>query len=181
LRAEYIETYGQRIEEVNPTPGNKAGGITTLVEKSMGNIKKMGESKVQGVLKLGEEMPRPGLWVIDNRAQGPDPFNLTGLAMQGAVVTAFSSGRGSPVGNAVMPSIKLTGNPDTFRRLESITDFNAGVVIDGASIQETGANLYDLLLEVAGGKETKSEINGNFEYTIPREAARKSPEGGCRR
>jgi altronate dehydratase len=85
------------------------------------------------------------------------------------------------VGNAVMPSIKLTGNPDTFRRLESITDFNAGVVIDGASIQETGANLYDLLLEVAGGKETKSEINGNFEYTIPREAARKSPEGGCRR
>ena len=181
LRAEYIETYGQRIEEVNPTPGNKAGGITTLVEKSMGNIKKMGESKVQGVLKLGEEMPHSGLWVIDNRAQGPDPFNLTGLAMQGAVVTAFSSGRGSPVGNAVMPSIKLTGNPDTFRRLESITDFNAGVVIDGASIQETGANLYDLLLEVAGGKETKSEINGNFEYTIPREAARKSPEGGCRR
>ena len=79
LRDEYVETYGQKIEEVNPTPGNKEGGITTLVEKSMGNIKKMGQSRVQGVLKLGEPMPRVGLWVIDNRAQGPDSFNLTGL------------------------------------------------------------------------------------------------------
>ena len=173
LRAEYIETYGQKIEEVNPTPGNKAGGITTLVEKSMGNIKKMGTSPVQGVLKLGQAIPHPGLWVIDNRAQGPDPFNLTGLAMQGAVVTAFSSGRGSPVGNAVMPTLKLTGNPETFRKLGSITDFNAGAVIEGATIPETGKALYALLLEIAGGRETKSEINGNFEYIVPREAARK--------
>lgn len=173
LRDEYVETYGQKIEEVNPTPGNKEGGITTLVEKSMGNIKKMGQSRVQGVLKLGEPMPRVGLWVIDNRAQGPDSFNLTGLAIQGAVVTAFSSGRGSPVGNAVMPSLKLTGNPETFRKLESINDFNAGVVIEGTSIPEAGAQLYKMLIEVAGGKKTKSEINGNFEYIIPREGARK--------
>ena len=173
LREEYIETYGQKIEEVNPTPGNKAGGITTLVEKSMGNIKKMGTSPVQGVLKLGEEIPRPGLWVIDNRAQGPDAFNLTGLAMEGAVLTAFSTGRGSPVGNAVMPTLKLTGNPETFGRLESMIDFNAGVIIEGASIEETGRRLYELLLEIANGRETKSEINCDFEYTIPREAARK--------
>jgi altronate dehydratase len=178
LREEYHSTYGQRIEEVNPTPGNKAGGITTLVEKSMGNIKKMGTSPVQGVLKLGEPVPHPGLWVIDNRAQGPDPFNLTGLAMEGAVVTAFSSGRGSPVGNAVMPTLKLTGNPETFEKLASITDFNAGTVIQGCSIPETGAALYAFLLEVANGRETKSEINGNFEYIIPRETAR-GTHGRC--
>lgn len=178
LREEYLGTYGQKIEEVNPTPGNKAGGITTLVEKSMGNIKKMGTSPVQGVLKLGEPIPHPGLWIVDNRAQGPDPFNLTGLAMEGAVVAAFSSGRGSPVGNAVMPALKLTGNPKTFERLASITDFNAGIVIEGHSIPDTGAALYAMLLEVANGRETKSEINGNFEYIIPREAARRS-HGRC--
>ena len=69
---------------MNPTPGNKAGGITTLVEKAMGNIKKMGTSPVQGVLKLGERPPHPGLWIVDNRANGPDPVNLAGFAMAGA-------------------------------------------------------------------------------------------------
>lgn len=172
LRAEYVERYGQTIEEVNPSPGNKAGGITTLVEKSMGNIKKMGRSPVQGVLQLGDPIPHPGLWVIDNRAQGPDPFNLTGFAIQGANVTVFSSGRGSPVGSAVMPVLKITGNPDTFGRLESITDFNAGVVIDGKPITETGEALYEELLEVANGKPTRSELNGNLEFAIPREPAR---------
>jgi altronate dehydratase large subunit len=179
LRAEYVELYGQTIEEVNPTPGNKAGGITTLVEKSMGNIRKMGNSPVQGVLQLGDPIPRPGLWVVDNRAQGPDPFNVTGFAIQGANVTVFSSGRGSPVGCAVMPVIKITGNPVTFKKLESITDFNAGVVVEGKTIPETGAALYELLLEVAGGKPTKSELNGNFEYAIPREPARKKPRECC--
>jgi altronate dehydratase large subunit len=179
LRAEYVELYGQTIEEVNPTPGNKAGGITTLVEKSMGNIRKMGNSPVQGVLRLGEPIPHPGLWVVDNRAQGPDPFNVTGFAIQGANVTVFSSGRGSPVGCAVMPVIKITGNPATFRKLESITDFNAGVVVEGKSIPETGADLYELLLEVAGGRATKSELNGNVEYAIPREPARKKHRDCC--
>jgi altronate dehydratase large subunit len=181
LRSEYIETYGQKIEEVNPTPGNKAGGITTLVEKSMGNIKKMGTSPVQGVVKLGEQISRPGLWVVDNRAQGPDSFNLTGLAMEGAVITVFSSGRGSPVGNAVMPTLKLTGNPETFKKLASIMDFNSGTIIEGKPIEKVGEELYELLLEIASGKETKSEINGNFEYTIPRESARKRSSVRCPR
>jgi altronate dehydratase len=179
LRAEYVELYGQTIEEVNPTPGNKAGGITTLAEKSMGNIRKMGNSPVQGVLQLGDPIPHPGLWVVDNRAQGPDSFNVTGFAIQGANVTVFSSGRGSPVGSAVMPVIKITGNPATFRKLESITDFNAGVVVDGKSIPETGEALYELLLEVAAGKPTRSELNGDIEYTIPREPARRKHQHSC--
>lgn len=179
LRSEYLELYGQPIQEVNPTPGNKAGGITTLVEKSMGNIKKMGNAPIQGILQLGEPIPHPGLWVVDNRAQGPDPFNITGFAIQGANVTVFSSGRGSPVGCAVMPVIKITGNPETFENLRSIIDFNAGLVIKGQSISETGAALFDLLLKVADGELTKSELNGNLEYTIPREPARKKRQEHC--
>lgn len=179
LRAEYVELYGQTIEEVNPTPGNKAGGITTLVEKSMGNVRKMGSSPVQGVLRLGDPVPYPGLWVVDNRALGPDPFNVTGFAIEGANLTVFSSGRGSPVGCAVMPVVKITGNPATFGKLQSITDFNAGVVVEGRPIPETGAALYELVLETAGGRLTKSELNGDVEYTIPREPARKKHRDCC--
>ena len=179
LRAEYVELYGQSIEEVNPTPGNKAGGITTLVEKSMGNVRKMGSSPVQGVLRLGDPVPHPGLWVVDNRALGPDPFNVTGFAIEGANLTVFSSGRGSPVGCAVMPVVKITGNPATFGKLQSITDFNAGVVVEGRPIAETGAALYELVLETAGGRLTKSELNGDAEYTIPREPARKKHRDCC--
>ena len=134
---------------------------------------------VQGVLRLGDPIPHPGLWVVDNRAQGPDPFNVTGFAIQGANVTVFSSGRGSPVGCAVMPVVKITGNPATFGKLQSITDFNAGVVVEGRPIPETGAALYELVLETAGGRLTKSELNGDVEYTIPREPARKKHRDCC--
>ena len=172
LRAEFLRAHGQPIEAVNPTPGNKAGGITTLVEKAMGNIKKMGTSPVQGVLKLGERPPHPGLWIVDNRANGPDPVNLAGFAMAGASATVFSTGRGSPVGSPVMPVVKLTGNPHTYAKMPGLMDFNAGVVVDGADIGETGRALYDLLLEVAGGRPTRSEENGDYEFSIPYEEAR---------
>jgi altronate dehydratase len=167
LRAEFLRAHGQPIEAVNPTPGNKAGGITTLVEKAMGNIKKMGTSPVQGVLKLGERPPHPGLWIVDNRANGPDPVNLAGFAMAGASATVFSTGRGSPVGSPVMPVVKLTGNPHTYAKMPGLMDFNAGVVVG-----ETGRALYDLLLEVAGGRPTRSEENGDYEFSIPYEEAR---------
>ena len=172
LRAEFLRAHGQPIEAVNPTPGNKAGGITTLVEKAMGNIKKMGTSPVQGVLKLGERPPHPGLWIVDNRANGPDPVNLAGFAMAGASATVFSTGRGSPVGSPVMPVVKLTGNPHTYAKMPGLMDFNAGVVVDGADIGETGRALYDLLLEVAEGRLTRSEENGDYEFSIPYEEAR---------
>ena len=125
LREDFVKEHGQTIEEVNPTPGNKAGGITTLVEKSMGNIKKMGTAAVQGIIQVGEKVPYPGLWILDCRAQGPDSFVTTSFAMSGAQTTAFSTGRGSPLGNAVMPLVKITGNPETYKTLNSIMDFNA--------------------------------------------------------
>lgn len=168
LREDFIKQYGQIIEEVNPTPGNKAGGITTLVEKSMGNIKKMGSVPVQGIINVGEKVSHPGLWVLDCRAQGPDSFVTTAFAMSGAQVTAFSTGRGSPLGNAVMPLVKITGNPATFESLNGIMDFNAGRAILGEDINKVGEDLYKKIIEVANGSETKSEYNMNFDYTIPR-------------
>lgn len=168
LREDFIKQYGQTIEEVNPTPGNKAGGITTLVEKSMGNIKKMGAVPVQGIINVGEKVSHPGLWVLDCRAQGPDSFVTTAFAMSGAQVTAFSTGRGSPLGNAVMPLVKITGNPATFESLNGIMDFNAGRAILGEDINKVGEDLYKKIIEVANGSETKSEYNMNFDYTIPR-------------
>lgn len=105
LRAEYVEAHGQTIEEMNPTPGNKAGGITTLVEKSMGNIKKIGtRSPVQGLIRAGEHVPHPGVWILDLRAPGIDGNATSGFAMSGAHMDVFSTGRGSPLGNAVMPT-----------------------------------------------------------------------------
>lgn len=170
LRKGYVEQYGQTIEDVNPTPGNKAGGITTLVEKSMGNIRKMGNASVQGIIKVGERIPYPGLWILDCREQGPDSFVTTAFAMSGAQITAFSTGRGSPLGNAVMPLVKITGNPETFKNLNDIMDFNAGRVILGEDFNDIGLDLYKTIIEVANGSKTKSEINMNFDYTIPRES-----------
>ena len=98
LRDDYFVRYGQRLEDSNPTPGNKEGGITTLIEKSIGTVKKMGSRPIQGVLRTGDAIPHPGLWILDQRSEGPDPFNLTSYALTGAIVSVYSSGRGSPVG-----------------------------------------------------------------------------------
>lgn len=170
LREEYIALHGQTIEEVNPSPGNKAGGITTLVEKSMGNVKKMGvTSKLQGLIYAGQHVPSPGLWMLDLRAPGIDGNATSGFAMSGAHINVFSTGRGTPMGNAVMPVLKLTGNPKSYEEMESLLDFNAGVVLEGTSIADAGKALLDKVIEIANGEETKSEINGDFEFIIPRE------------
>lgn len=168
LRSEYKQRTGQTIEEVNPTQGNKAGGITTLVEKSMGNVKKMGSTPVQGIIKLGEKVPHPGVWILDNRSEGPDSLNITGFAMSGAHVVVFSSGRGTPVGNAVMPIVKITGNPKSYEAMKSLFDFNAGVVLNGENLDKAGQQLFDIVIKKSCGELTKSEFNNNTEYTIPR-------------
>ena len=173
LRAGYAAAHGQAIEEVNPTPGNKAGGITTLVEKSMGNVKKMGTvSKIQGLIRAGETVPHPGLWMLDLRAPGIDGNATSGFAMSGAHIDVFSTGRGSPLGNVVMPVLKLTGNPQSFWEMPSLFDFNAGTALEGAPLPEVGAALLERVLEIAGGEETRSERNGDFEFIIPRETGR---------
>lgn len=170
LREEYVALHGQTIEEVNPTPGNKAGGITTLAEKSMGNVKKMGvTSLLQGLIYAGQHVPHPGLWMLDLRAPAIDGNATSGFSMSGAQIDVFSTGRGSPMGNAVMPVLKLTGNPRSYQEMKSLFDFNAGVVLEGTSIADAGGALLEKVLEIADGAQTRSEINGDFEFIIPRE------------
>ncbi len=170
LREEYVRLHGQTIEEVNPTPGNKAGGITTLTEKSMGNVKKMGtSSKIQGLIYAGEHVPSAGLWMLDLRAPVVDGNATSGFGMAGAHMDIFSTGRGTPMGNAVMPVLKLTGNSRSYEEMKGLFDFNAGIVLEGVSVKEAGEMLLDMVIEIANGEETKSEINEDFEFIIPRE------------
>ena len=173
LREEHLALHGQTIEEVNPTPGNKAGGISTLVEKSMGNVKKMGRtSKLQGLIYAGEHVPHPGLWMLDLRAPVIDGNVTSGFAMSGAHMNVFSTGRGSPLGNAVMPVLKLTGNPVSYAEMGEFLDFNAGVILEGTPAKEVGQALMEKVISIANGEQTRSEINGNFEFIIPRENGR---------
>lgn len=163
-RGYYHKMNGKSIQETNPTPGNKEGGITTLVEKSTGNIKKIGKAPIKGVLSLYEKPKEAGAYILDHRCPGVDSSNTTAMALSGAQVHLFSTGRGTPIGNALMPVIKLTGNPDSYRQLPSMLDFNAGVVIEGESMENTGQALADLVVEVSNGKTTVNEHLGNREY-----------------
>lgn len=161
---------GQSIADVNPTPGNKAHGITTLCEKAISNLKLSGSrTKVQGVLPVGEEPPSQGQWLIDNRQGGNDVYACTAIAMGGAHICLFTTGRGTPHGNAASVVIKITGNEDTYKRLgEEMIDFDASSVISGdKTVKESAADLYELMIEVANGKKTKAEILEDFSWATP--------------
>lgn len=167
LRAEFYEKNGQYIEDINPTPGNKAGGITTLLEKAVGNIKKAGSSQVSGIIHFGDKLPGPGLWFLDAKIPGPDMFGLSAYAIHQCHLTLFSTGVGNPIGNAIMPAIKLTGNSETYSKQLENFDFNASRIMDGEPIEKVGEELYQLALEVANGKATKAEEFGFQEFAFP--------------
>lgn len=160
---------GERVEDVNPTPGNKAGGITTLAEKAIGNSKMQGTAPLQGLLELGERPPYPGAWFIDERHGGNDTYLTTAFAMCGANLMLFTTGRGTPQGNAVMPIIKITGNPDTESVLgEEMIDYSCAAILDGSKdVKECGRELYELIIKTAEGMVTKAEDFGDFSYAAP--------------
>ena len=169
-RHDVFKMTGQSIADVNPTPGNKEYGITTLCEKAISNLKlSVSRTKVQGVLQVGENIPGSGQWFLDNRQGGNDVYASTALAMSGAHICMFTTGRGTPIGNATSTVIKITGNPDTYERLgKEMIDFNASTVILGdKTMQESAQDLYNLLIEVANGKQTKAEILQDFSWATP--------------
>lgn len=166
-RQELWHHFKTRIWEGNPTPGNIAGGITTLGEKSIGNIKKGGHSPIQGILKIGERPSRKGLWLADT--PGHDPVSVTSKVACGAQIVVFVSGRGSCLGNAIAPVIKVTGNSRTFETMEENIDINAGTVLEGAeTLKEVGLRIYNEIIEVANGKLTKAEKLGHHEFALAR-------------
>ena len=143
----------------NPSPGNKAGGITTILEKSLGAVAKGGHAPMAAVYDYAQPIDTPGFGFMDT--PGYDPVSVTGLIAGGANVVCFTTGRGSALGYGIVPVLKVSTNTDLFERMPDDMDLNAGdVVTEGVSLQAKGLEIYGRLLDVASGERTKSEDLG---------------------
>ena len=158
----YLNRFGGSFDD-NPTPGNKAGGLTNILEKSLGAVAKAGTSPLMDVVDYAERIPSPGFVFMNT--PGYDPISLTGLAAGGVNMIAFTTGRGSAIGFPTIPVIKITSNSSTYRRMRDNMDVNAGRIGDGdATVTEIGCEIFDLLLRVASGEKTCSERLGHKEF-----------------
>ena len=169
--------YCRHARQYSISPGNFAGGLSTIEEKSMGAVVKSGTRPIQGVLKVSCPPPHPGLWLLDST---PDPYfmdfgitnpsdneGLLDLTTCGAHIVFLVTGRGNVVGNAVAPCIKITGNADTYSRMIEDMDFNAGTTLSGErTLDESAQDLADLVMKVASGEKSKSEALGHHEFHI---------------
>lgn len=183
-RSEIVATYNKALEycksvrQYSVSPGNFAGGLSTIEEKSMGAVIKSGSRPIQGVLKVSGKPKQKGLWLLDST---PDPhwmqFGITNpndneglmdLISCGSHIIFFVTGRGSVVGSAVAPVIKLTGNSQTYENMIDDMDVDAGRVLSGdISQDELSAEIAELVMAIARGKMSKSEEQGHKEYFIP--------------
>jgi altronate hydrolase len=160
------------------SPGNFAGGLTTIEEKSMGAVVKSGERPIRGVIKVAQQPPTRGLWLLDST---PDPhwvsFGITNpndseglidLISVGCHLLLFTTGRGSVVGSPVAPTIKVTGNAATYQRMAEDMDFDTSDLLTGLrSIDEVAAALRQVIIDTASGELTKSELLGHKEFSLP--------------
>lgn len=170
--------YCKSVRQYSVSPGNFAGGLSTIEEKSMGAVIKSGSKPIQGVLKVGGVPDRKGLWLLDST---PDPYwmqfgitnpndseGLMALISCGCHIVILVTGRGNVVGSAVAPCLKVTGNSETFQTMNEDMDFDAGPVLEGRISQEDLAQkLLELVVSIAGGNQSKSEMLGHKEYFIP--------------
>jgi altronate hydrolase len=142
----------------NPSPGNMAGGITTIIEKSLGAVAKAGTTPLVDVIDYAAPIAKPGLSFMDT--PGYDPCSATGQIAGGANLIAFTTGRGSVFGSKPAPTIKLASNSDLAARMADDIDIDCGRLISGgATLDELGAEIFALMLSVASGSQTTSEIN----------------------
>lgn len=156
---DYYTRHNQVIYE-NPSPGNKKGGITTLEEKSLGCVQKGGLSKVVDVLDYGDRVNKSGLSLLNG--SGNDIVAITNLMAAGVHMILFTTGRGTPVGSAV-PTVKIATNADLAKRKSGWIDFDASPTLSGQSLTK---ELFDYIIEVAEGKQTKNEESGYREISI---------------
>lgn len=170
--------YCKSVRQYSVSPGNFAGGLSTIEEKSMGAVIKSGARPIQGVIKVAAPPRKPGLWLLDTT---PDPYwmqfgitnpndneGLMDLISCGAHIVFLVTGRGNVVGSAVSPCIKITGNGDTYARMADDMDFDASPVLKGECTQEEMAvRLGELTARVASGEPSKSEALGHREFFVP--------------
>jgi arabinonate dehydratase len=149
----------------NPSPGNKAGGLTTILEKSLGAVAKGGAGPLAGVYEYAEQVSTSGLVFMDT--PGYDPVSATGMVAGGANIICFTTGRGSVYGCKPTPSIKLATNTAMYERMQDDMDLDCGRILGGgSSVARMGNEVFELILEVASGRSTRSEENGlgDFEF-----------------
>jgi altronate hydrolase len=158
----YFLEHDQPIHE-NPSPGNIAGGITTLEEKSLGAVQKGGHAPLTQVLRYGERVSRPGLALLE--APGNDAVSSTALVAAGATIVLFTTGRGTPLGFPA-PTLKISSNTALAQKKPRWIDFDAGVVLAGESIEEAGEKLLRLVLDTASGRPACNEVNDEREISL---------------
>ena len=159
---EYFLSHGEPVGE-NPSPGNKAGGISTLEDKALGCTQKCGKAPGSGVMEYGDRLQSNGLNLLS--APGNDLVAATALAACGCHLVLFTTGRGTPFGTFV-PTMKIATNPDLARRKQNWIDFSAGQLIEGRTMQELLPEFIDKVLSVASGKPARNEENGYREISI---------------
>jgi altronate hydrolase len=154
----YVQSCGASLDN-NPSPGNKEGGLTTILEKSLGAVAKGGSSPLTAVYEYAEKVSAKGFVFMDT--PGYDPVSVTGMVAGGANVVCFTTGRGSVFGSKPAPCLKLATNSDVYRRMSEDMDVNCGSIVDGTrSVEEVGREIFELVLSVASGQRTKSEELG---------------------
>ena len=159
---DYYVSHGQVVYE-NPSPGNKAGGITTLEDKSCGCVQKGGSAQITDVLGYGDAVKKKGLSLLS--APGNDLVASTALTAAGAHIILFTTGRGTPFG-APAPTVKISTNTALYEKKGNWIDFNAGTVAEGESLDDAGDRLLDYVLAVASGEQTRAEQHGAREISI---------------
>ncbi|HFL3264512.1 TPA: UxaA family hydrolase [Clostridioides difficile] len=162
-----LKLVGEEVREGNPSPGNIAGGLTSLEEKSLGCIHKGGHRQISEVYDYAKQIDKKGLVIMDT--PGNDASSVAGMVAGGAQIVVFSTGRGTPSGNPIAPVIKITGNKITFANMEDNMDFDASPVIYGPqTMEELTDDLLNMVVDVANGKQSKAESLGYTEMAIAR-------------
>jgi altronate hydrolase len=154
----YTAGHGAKMDN-NPSPGNKAGGLTTIIEKSLGAVAKGGSAALTGVIGFADPVTGPGLFFMDT--PGYDPVSVTGMVAGGVNLVCFTTGRGSVFGCKPVPVIKLATNSSIYHHMQDDMDVNCGTIVDGEStVIKTGERIFDRMLKVASGEKTNSERLG---------------------
>ena len=159
---QYYASHNQVIYE-NPSPGNKAGGISTLEEKSLGCVQKGGQAKITAILKYGDQCTQKGLNLLTG--PGNDIVSCTNMTASGAHMILFTTGRGTPLG-APVPTIKIASNSDLANRKPEWIDYNAGRILEGMSFEKSKEELFDFIVRTASGRQTKNEKHDYREIAI---------------
>ena len=159
---QYFIKHGQPVYE-NPSPGNKAGGITTLEDKSLGCTQKSGSAPVRGILAYGQQVKTQGLNLLS--APGNDPVAATALAAAGAQMVLFTTGRGTPFACPV-PTVKISSNSMLAQRKKNWIDFDAGELAHDADAETESRRLFEYVLQVASGRKVRSEEAGLWDMAI---------------